>query len=87
MGFVYILKSDKNSTYYVGSTSNLERRMEEHTSGRSKYTGGILPVKLVFYQQYPTLVQARKVEYKLKKLKRKDILERIIADGRIVLGP
>lgn len=82
-GFVYILKSERNGTFYVGSTSNLDRRMAEHKGGRSIYTKEILPVKLVFIQEYGTLSMARKVEYRLKRLKSKDIIERIIREGII----
>ncbi|MGI5826770.1 MAG: GIY-YIG nuclease family protein, partial [Patescibacteria group bacterium] len=34
--FVYILKSEKNGRFYIGSTSNFERRLDEHLNGRSK---------------------------------------------------
>lgn len=57
------------------------------TCGRGKYTSGILPVKLVFFQQYSTITSARKIELKLKRLKNKDIIKRIILDGRIKMGP
>ena len=38
---------------------------------------------LVFKQNYPTLIEARRIERKLKKLKRKDYIENIIRDGYI----
>ena len=43
--------------------------------------------KLVFAQKYETLAQARTVERKLKRLKRKDYIEKIICDKYIKLGP
>ena len=85
MGTVYILKSQVNGRYYVGSTSNLERRIEEHNKGKSKYTSLTRPFKLVFNQQYESLNKARSIEYKLKKLKRRDIIEKIIQSGEIKL--
>jgi putative endonuclease len=37
--FVYVLQSLKNSKrYYVGLTSNIERRLETHNKGGSTYT-------------------------------------------------
>lgn len=86
-GFVYILKSISNGSYYVGSTNDLDRRVSEHTQGRSKYTREILPVDLVFCQEYPTLKMARGIERRLKRWKRKDIIERIVAEKQIKLGP
>ena len=42
-------------------------------------------LNLVFSQKFDTLLEARKVELKLKKLKRKDYIEKIIDDGFIKL--
>jgi len=30
MFYTYVLQSQKNSRYYIGSTNNLERRFKEH---------------------------------------------------------
>jgi predicted GIY-YIG superfamily endonuclease len=35
--YVYILKSLKDQTYYVGSTQNLESRLIRHNEGRELY--------------------------------------------------
>lgn len=34
MGIIYILQSLVNSRYYLGSTNDLDRRLEQHNSGR-----------------------------------------------------
>jgi len=86
-GFVYILESQKNKTYYIGSTNNLERRLNEHNSGKVKYTKNLRPWKLKFFKKYDSLTEARKVEYKLKKLKRRDIVEKIIKEQKVIVGP
>lgn len=86
IGIVYILKSLKNGTYYIGSTNNLDRRINEHFCGKCKYTKTILPIQLVFSQNYKNLKTARSVEYWLKSRKNKDIIERIVRE-RIILGP
>lgn len=84
---VYILLC-RNKRYYIGSTNNLKRRLFEHENGLVKYTKNILPVKLVFFQKYNDITQARKLEYQLKKKKSKTIIEKIIKDGYIkFLGP
>lgn len=82
-GFVYILKSEKNGRYYVGSTNNLARRLDEHNIGKVIATKYLLPLQLMFFQRFENLNQARRVEYRLKKLKRRDIIEKIIEEGRI----
>jgi len=40
-------------------------------------------IELAFSQEYPTLTEARTIEKKIKKLKRKDYIEKIIKDGYI----
>lgn len=84
---VYILKSLKNDRYYIGSTNDLTRRFSEHTNGRSKYTKNVLPLELLFSQEFDTLTDARKMERRLKNFKNKEIIERIIRDKKIKLGP
>lgn len=82
---VYILKSQKNTRFYIGSTNNLKRRLEEHQNGRVKSTKHLLPIKLVFFKPYKTVIEARKIEYKIKRLKRKDYLEKIVKNNRILI--
>ncbi len=82
MDIVYILKLN-NGQYYIGSTSNIEQRLIEHNSSRTKSIRYKLPAELVFKQEYETIVKARQIEYKLKKLKSRTIIERIIEDGII----
>jgi predicted GIY-YIG superfamily endonuclease len=40
-------------------------------------------LKMVFKQEYSTLGEARKIETKLKKLKRRDYIRKIVEDGFI----
>jgi len=77
---VYILKSLKNNSYYVGSTSNIDRRLSQHNSGLSYSTKKLIPLVLVSFIPCDSLKEARANEYRLKKYKRKDILEKVIKD-------
>lgn len=81
-GFVYILKNE-NGKFYVGSTNNLERRLKQHCAGHTQTTRLMKGVRLVLSQEYDSLTTARKVEQKIKALKRKDYVERMIKDGYI----
>lgn len=85
MYFVYILQSIKNGKYYVGSTENLLRRLSQHNLGNVKFTKGLKPLELVFSQEYSTKKEARKIEHRIKKLKRRDYLEKIIKDKVLTL--
>ena len=66
MYYVYVLKSQKDGTTYIGSTEFLERRVEEHNHGKTKSIKHKLPVDLVYYGVYMSKTLARKREIELK---------------------
>ncbi|MDP3729488.1 MAG: GIY-YIG nuclease family protein [bacterium] len=81
-GYVYILR-DENGKLYVGSTDSVERRLQQHLHGHTTTTNRMKKIVLVFTQKYATLKEARNIERRLKKLKRKDYLEKIVKEGYI----
>lgn len=85
MSWVYILKSNKNK-YYIGSTLNLSARLKHHKDGFTPSTKRLGRINLVFKQEYSTLKEARFIEAKLKRLKRKDYIEKIVKERIIKLG-
>lgn len=87
MYFLYILKSDKTNRYYIGSTNNVNRRLEEHNSGHTKSLLYQRPLRMVFTKEYASMIEAKRVELKLKKYKNRNILEKIISEGDIKTGP
>lgn len=66
MFFTYILKSLKDSKLYIGSTSDLRRRLKEHNSGLTQSTKFRKPFKLVYYEAYLSEQDARHREHNLK---------------------
>lgn len=65
MSYTYILLCS-NGEYYVGSTEDLDKRLQEHQSGRGcDFTKAHLPVKLVYTEEYPTIEEAYKRERQL----------------------
>ena len=83
MYYLYILKSNKDGKYYIGSTSDIERRLIEHNSGRSRYTKNKGPFELAHKETYNTNSEAKKREFYLKSLKSRKAIEKII-NGPIV---
>lgn len=68
---VYILECS-DSSFYIGITNDLERRIKTHNNGKgAKYTKSRSPVSLICYWGVSDRSEASKWEYKLKKLKRK----------------
>jgi putative endonuclease len=85
MAWVNIIESEKNGRYYLGSTQDLENRLREHNNGEVASTKYLRPLRLIFSQQFKSVSIARRVEYKLKKYKSRRILEKVIADGKILI--
>ncbi|MFN7088670.1 MAG: GIY-YIG nuclease family protein, partial [Candidatus Paceibacteria bacterium] len=64
--WVYVIVSVSHKSRYVGVTTNLNKRLLEHNSGRCRYTKGRMPWKLAYSEQFDTLDDARKREIFLK---------------------
>ena len=77
MAFVYFIRSHRDNRIYIGSTKNLTQRLMHHIGGGTPTTKRFGAIKLVFSQEYKTLEEARSVERKLKRLKRKDYIEKL----------
>jgi len=77
---VYILKSSITNKYYIGQTSDIEKRLLYHNSGYSKSTKSGMPWKLVYSENFNTRQQALKRETELKKYKSRIMLDKIISD-------
>ena len=86
MCYVYILQSEKNGSYYVGSSCDITKRLAEHNSGHTKSLKYIRPVKMVFSKKYDSVKTARAIELKIKKSKSRKIIEKIIIDQKINMG-
>ena len=62
----YILLCSDDS-YYVGTTDDMRVRLHDHNHEKGAvWTGLRRPVKLVYYETYPTLVVARRRERQIK---------------------
>ena len=66
---VYILKSRFNERYYIGHTADLEKRLKEHNSGRTKSTKAFIPYEIVYTKDYETKSEAFLREREIKSFK------------------
>lgn len=87
MPHVYILKSLRDGRYYIGSTNDLKIRMKHHFGGYTPTTKRFGRLELVLVQEFNTLKEARSVEMKLKRLKRRDYIEKMVEDKVINIRP
>ncbi|MBT97405.1 MAG: endonuclease [Dehalococcoidia bacterium] len=75
MFYVYILRSERNGRYYIGSTGNLQNRVTQHNAGMTKSTKGFRPWQLIYQEEFHSLSEARQRESKLKSWKSRTYLE------------
>ena len=62
---VYVLQ-DENGKMYKGMTNNLQRRLSEHRSGKTKTTKLMQNIVIVYQEQFQTREEARKREVYFK---------------------
>ncbi len=74
---VYVIQCDEGR-YYIGSTNSLNRRLEEHNSGKSKWTSRFKNWKLVYKEEFENKTEGLKRERFLKEMKGGDIFKKII---------
>lgn len=75
--FVYIIRCHDNSLY-TGITTDVERRFQQHVSGKgAKYFYGRRPQKVVLQETLASKSEALKREIEIKKLSKQE-KERLI---------
>ncbi|WP_442788024.1 GIY-YIG nuclease family protein [Flavobacterium sp. SUN052] len=55
---MYVLESEIDGRLYKGQTSNIENRLKEHNSGKTRSTKGFIPWKLVYFEKFITREEA-----------------------------
>ena len=48
--YTYVIQSLKSGMWYTGYTNNLRKRFNEHQNGKSTYTKGRGPFRLLYYE-------------------------------------
>ena len=82
MAFTYILYSSKLNKYYIGTCSDIERRLYEHNIGQSKFTSLGIPWVVVYKEEFQQLSEAKKRELYIKKMKSRKYIDDLITKGR-----
>src|SRR5215471_11767035 len=52
MFYVYLLHSTKDNGFYIGYSTDLKKRLSQHTRGASFATKSRGPLKLIYYEAY-----------------------------------
>ncbi len=66
MKYSYVLLSEKDGEFYIGSTGDLRERLQEHNKGQVHSTAYRRPVRLIYYEGCLSADDARRRERYLK---------------------
>ena len=67
MFYVYIIKSKRDNSVYIGYTEDLRKRLKEHNSKQNKSTKNKAPFELIYYEAYKSKSDAKFREDNLKR--------------------
>jgi len=80
---VYVLLSLKDNNFYVGYTTDLSRRLDEHFQGRNTSTAPRRPFVLMHAENYLAKADAERRENYLKTAKGRRTLRLMLAESLV----
>ena len=81
MYYVYVIRSSKDNKYYIGYTVDLTRRLQDHNRGKSKSVRYRGPFELVYYEKFPTRLEAIRREKQIKSYKGGDAFKTLLSES------
>jgi len=78
MFFTYILYSETKDRFYIGSTENLDKRIDYHNEGRVKSTKHGTPWRIVFQEKHLSRADAMLREKQIKAWKSRIMIQKLI---------
>ena len=84
--YVYILRSLKDDSFYIGQCDDLDKRMSKHFDGMSKYTASKRPLRLCYFEVFPSRSDAIKRERQIKQYKSKKYIQSLIDNRELARG-
>ncbi len=81
MYYCYILYSEKLDKYYIGSTGDLEGRLQRHNTSNHGFTSTGKPWIMKYSEVFENKTLALKRELQLKNWKNRNAIEELISVG------
>lgn len=78
--YVYVLRSQKDQMFYIGSTNDLERRVQQHQRGENVSTAKRLPIELIYFEGHRSKDDALRREKYFKTTKGKITLRQMLRE-------
>jgi putative endonuclease len=79
MFYTYIIFSKTLDKYYIGSSENIENRLNDHLNSRSAYTKVAKDWIMVYFESFDSRSLAVQREMKIKKKKSRKYIEFLIS--------
>lgn len=76
--YIYAIKSKKDGRIYVGLTTNVESRVQQHNAGKTQSTKAYRPWELIYTEEAEDRLSARKREKYLKSGIGKEFLKSLL---------
>ena len=67
MNYSYVLLSERDGRFYIGSSGDLRARLQKHSSGEVRSTAYRRPLRLIYYEGCLSIDDARRRERYLKR--------------------
>ena len=78
---VYILQSQKDFGYYIGSSPDIPARLDYHNAGLQRSTKRRIPFIVVYSEEYQTKTEALAREKQIKSYKGGNAFKKLIEKG------
>ena len=78
MYYTYIIQSQKNGRFYIGSCHDIDIRIRRHNAGATPSTKPGRPWKVVYSESYESNSEALKREKEIKSKKSRKYIEYLI---------
>ena len=79
--FAYILQSEVDGSFYVGSSHNPILRCQRHNDGWTRSTKTKAPWRIVWCKEFPTKAETLRFERHIKSMKSRVFIEKLIRDA------
>ena len=84
MHYIYILLNEAKTRTYTGVTDDVENRLKEHNDGRVKSSRPYRPYRVIYSEEFETLIEARQKEKFYKSTTgRRRLKEMLFGDGGV----
>lgn len=82
--FVYVIESINFEYTYVGHTSSLKQRMNDHNRGKTRSNKAYKPFELIYYEVFDHREEAVKREKYFKSGSGRELLKKILKNALVV---